>query len=136
MRPSPSISQHGRLSLLFVLTSCLVTAACFGDPPPDLDAAPLEVVVGSKQQPDEPCLLNRSELGAGTHEISVIVESGPAAVRIVDSAGAVVFQLDSSTTAIEAASLSTQLTEGTHTVECVPQDGPVTGVRLMVVPAS
>lgn len=130
------MSHRTRRQLVVVLALCLVTAACFGDPPPDPDVAPLEVVVDSSQQPDQPCLLNRSEVGAGTHEVSVIAEGGAATVRILDSAGEVVFALASSASASGAASDATRLDVGSYTVECVPADGRVVRATLQVVPAT
>jgi hypothetical protein len=46
----------------------------FADPPPGPESAPLEVVVRSSQLPDEPCLLNREEVAAGDHEVTVFDE--------------------------------------------------------------
>src|SRR5687767_10587456 len=65
----------------------LLLAGCFGDAPPDPETAPLEVVVGSSEAPDQPCLLNREEVAAGEHEVTVFAEGGQATVVIRDAAG-------------------------------------------------
>jgi hypothetical protein len=54
----------------------LLLTGCFGDSPPDPGSAPLEVVVGSSMKPEEPCLLNRPEVAAGQHEVSLLNVSG------------------------------------------------------------
>lgn len=122
-----------KLQVGMVLTACLVASGCFGDPPPDPDVAPIEVVAGSKQRADAPCLSNRDEVGAGTHELVAITEAGPVTVRIRDSAGAVVVELEA--TERPAASEVT-LGTGTHTIECMFKDGSTASVLMRVVPPS
>lgn len=114
---------------------CLFVAGCFGDPPQDPDEAPLEVVVDGRQRPDEPCQLNRSEVGAGTHDITVIAEGGPAAVRIRDTNDAVVLEVQRSPGA-PADARSVRLSEGIHTVECLPTGGMLSTATLRIVPAA
>ena len=114
--------------------AALLLTACLGDPPPDPATAPLEVVVGGAQQPDEPCLLNRNEVAAGEHEVSVIAEAaGPAGVVLRDPTGAVVFESEAG--ASEAAPAPVALSPGEHVVQCLV-DGQVVGeVPLEVVAA-
>ena len=47
------------------LVGAVALGGCFGDPPPDPATAPLEVVL-------EGCLLNRSEVAPGAHDVVVI----------------------------------------------------------------
>lgn len=56
-----------------------------GDPPPDPTEAPLEVVLAS-------CLLNRDEVGAGTHNVAVV---GAGSLVVTDESGAAVLTLSS-----------------------------------------
>src|SRR5262245_9601056 len=55
----------------------------------------LEVVVVGDGSGRDACSLNAHEVGAATHLVSVIAEHGPAHVRILDHADAVVFEADS-----------------------------------------
>ncbi len=122
-----------KLRVGVVLNAWLVVLGCFGDPPPDPDVAPIEVVAGSKQRADAPCLSNRDEVGAGTHELVVITEAGPVTVQIRDSTGAVVVELD----AVERPAASeVTLGTGTHTIECMFKDGSTASVLMRVVPRS
>lgn len=122
-----------KLQVGVTLAAWLLAAGCFGDPPPDPDVAPIEVVAESRQRADEPCLLNRNEIGAGTHEVVAITEGGAVTVRIRDSAGAVLVELK--TTESPAGSEVT-LGTGAHAVECMFDDGSIASVPLRVVPPS
>lgn len=108
----------------------LALAGCFGDPPPDPRTAPLEVVVGSLTRPDQPCILNRDEVRSGAHEVSVIVERGPAVVRIIDSDDTILIELAAPSGAVSTGPL--QLPPGDYKVECVADDGTATSVALSV----
>lgn len=129
----------------------LPLCACVGgaplllsDPPPPPESAPLEVVVDSSLV-DDPCVLNRGELGAGTHDVVLISEGGPATVRIRDAAGTVVLSEyvvpqvhDAEPVDLhesEVPSLSVQLRAGDHTVECEPHGRATSSAGLHVVPA-
>ncbi|MGI8531029.1 MAG: hypothetical protein ACR2KO_16325 [Geodermatophilaceae bacterium] len=105
-------------TLWLVLASAGVLTSCFGDPPPDPSVAPLEVVHGSRQQPTEPCLLNRYEVGAGTHELVLIAEGQPVTVSLRDSSGSVVYRTEASRGDGEVVPGSVELGAGTYVVEC------------------
>ena len=109
-------------------------AGCFGDAPPDPGTASLEVVVGSSQQPDEPCILNRPEVAAGEHELIVIGETGgPVSAVLRGPDGAVVFEADG-TMSTQGPPLVT-LAEGPHVVQCLSAGTLLGEVRLRVVAA-
>ena len=78
-------SRARRNSVMAILgASILVTGtACLGDPPPDPETAPLEVVL-------ETCTLNRPQVGAGIHNVAVV---GPGQLIITDEAGNEVLSL-------------------------------------------
>ncbi len=93
--------------------------------------------MGSSTAPDQPCLLNVAEVGAGTHEVTVISESGPATVRILDPSGAGVLEQEAEGGETAAEAGSVDLEAGTHRVECVPSSGPASETDLRVTaPAS
>jgi len=56
----------------------VLLSGCFGDPPPDPATAPLEVVLDG-------CLLNRDEVAAGPHDVSVV---GDGELVVEDESGA------------------------------------------------
>ena len=147
-RKPPTRRPVGAAALAAAL---LPLCACVGgaplllsDPPPPPETAPLEVVVDSSLV-DDPCVLNRGELGAGTHDVVLISEGGPATVRIRDSAGTVVLSEDVVPQVHDAepvdlhesevSSLSVHLEAGDHTVECEPHGGVTSSTGLDVVPA-
>ena len=119
--------------LCLILLLSLVTVECLGDPPPDPRVAPLEIVAGSRQRPDQPCVLSRDEVSAGTHEVSVVAENGPAVVRLRDRAGGVVFEAEGAGGSGPAPHL-VRLSQGTYTVECRLSAGSLPGATLRVVP--
>ena len=84
----------------------LAVGACFGDPPPDAEDLPLEIVV----HPDE-CLINYPQVGPGVHEVTVIFEGSSGSVRIV-RAGETAFSSDAGTSG------SADLVVGDYQVEC------------------
>ena len=118
-----------------------------GDPPPDPETAPLEVVVGSSQQPDQPCLLNREQVAAGEHEVLLIGETGEAASVVVrNAAGQVLYEADVAAepqggdpppAVVDEGEGSTavRLTEGEYEVQCLSGGELVAAAPLRVVPA-
>lgn len=112
----------------------LPACAALSDPPPDPEVQPLEVVVNSSSQPETPCLLNVDTIRAGDHDVSVIGESGPARVRIVDERGRVVFRTDNAGEG-EGMGPPARLVAGTYTVECRPDTGQAGEAALRVLPA-
>jgi hypothetical protein len=102
------------VALPVAVAVALLLGGCLGDPPPDPAEAPLEVVAGSTQQPDEPCLLNRGEVAAGLHPVTVISEAGAATVVVRDGDGRSVLEQDSG-----AGETSVELAEGEYEVECL-----------------
>lgn len=126
----PGLAVLAPLALLPVL---LVTG-CSGDEEPP-SSAPLEVVVESSKVDDD-CVLNRDSVGAGTHDVTVIGEGGPATVRILTEAGVVVFEGGAITGGVgpTGGSPSVALSEGPHLVECTPDGGSPTTVPLQVDP--
>jgi hypothetical protein len=113
-----------------------------GDPPPEPEVQPLEIIAGNPDPEYGPCLLNVEEVGAGTHDVTPMSMAGSATVRILDPSGAVIFER-----AIEEHLLqegghevqeeergSVRLRAGDHRVECTLSDGTHT-TELLVVPA-
>ena len=49
---------------------------CFGDPPPDPEVQPLEVVVGNPDPKFGPCILDVQQVAAGTHDVTAISMGG------------------------------------------------------------
>ena len=128
---------------------CVIAAAgigllsgCLGDPPPDPEIQPLEIIVGNPDPKYGPCLLNVDEVGAGTHEVTPIAMAGKARVRILDPSGAVVFERTIDEHPAEGGGQevpqsdqeSVVLAAGEHRVECILADG-THATSLRVVPA-
>lgn len=106
-----------------------------GDPPPDPSTAPLEVVANGPD--DGRCLLNREDVAAGTHEVSVITEGSDATVALRDETGQTVFlsedpQVPPADEKPEPAGV--ELVEGQYTVICQYPDG-TTGETPLTVTA-
>jgi hypothetical protein len=100
------------------LALTLAVGACLGDPPPDAEDLPLEIVV----HPDE-CLINYPRVGPGIHEVTVIFEGTRGSVRIV-SGGETVFSSD-------GGDRSANLVVGDYRVEC-EADGVTRQIALSV----
>ena len=117
-------------------------SGCLGDPPPDPEIQPLEIIVGNPDPKYGPCLLNVDEVGAGTHEVTPIAMAGKARVRILDPSGAVVFERTIDEHPAEGGGQevpqsdqeSVVLAAGEHRVECILADG-THATSLRVVPA-
>ncbi len=116
-------------------------SGCLGDPPPDPEVQPLEVIAGNPDPAYGPCLLNVDEVGAGTHEVAPLSLQGKATVRILDPSGSVIFERAIEEAASEGGGHevlgedqgSVRLEAGDHRVECVVSDGTHT-TELLVVP--
>jgi hypothetical protein len=80
----------------------VAATGCLGDPPPDPEAAPLEVVLDT-------CTLNRSEVEAGIHNVAIV---GPGQLVVTDEAGKEVLSLKTGNADL---STSTQ----TYTFTCI-----------------
>lgn len=93
-----------RISATALLTAAILVAAtgCLGDPPPDPEIAPLEVVLDT-------CTLNRPEVGSGIHNVAVV---GPGQLVITDETGNEVLTLTAGN-----ADLTT--TSQTYTLTCI-----------------
>ena len=135
--PSRSVRRLGP-----PLAAVVLLSGCLGDAPPDPEVQPLEIVVGNADPEYGPCLLNVDEVGAGTHDVTLMSMAGSATVRILDPSGAVLYER-----AIEEHRLqggghevpqedqgSVRLASGTHHVECTLSTGTHT-TELLVVPA-
>lgn len=133
-------------ALVLAAGAPLLTGCLFADPPPPPENAPIEVVATSSVKPDEDCLLNRDEVGAGPHQVVLISEQGPADVRVLDETGRPVFEghvepqdgehLPEEVEAHEVPPTPLlRLAAGTYRVECTPEGGPTSTADLRVVPA-
>lgn len=107
------------MRIRIVLALALTVVACFGDPPPDAEDLPLEIVV----HPDE-CLINYSVVGPGVHEVTVIFEGASGSVRIL-GAGETAFSSDAGTSGLA------DLGVGDYQVEC-ETDGFTRQIALAV----
>ncbi len=120
-----------------LLSGCLI-----GDPPPDPEVQPLEIISGNPDPEYGPCFLNVDEVGAGTHEVTPLSLAGEATVRILDPSGAVVFEQAIEEHRLEGGGHrvlpedqgSVRLGAGNHRVECLLSDG-TRATELLVVPA-
>lgn len=111
----------GGLRVLLMLVPALAVAGCFGDPPPDPESAPLEVVM-------EGCKLNRSDIAAGTHEVTVV---GAGVVEISDASGQVVLSVSSE----EIGQGQLQTTAQSYTVRCTTSSGVESSAELVSAPS-
>jgi hypothetical protein len=87
--------------------------ACLGDPPPDPETAPLEVVLDG-------CVLNRDEVAAGPHEVALV---GDGRLVVTDEDGDEVLSLPGG-----SAELVT--TTQTYTFTCTVGDEESSSSRL------
>ena len=126
----PTSFAHRLAAAAIALAAAGTTAAC-GDPEPDPSTAPIEVVANSLAKPNEACILNRTSVGAGTHEVVVIAESAPALVRVQDSNGRPILDLTVAPGATQSSSVV--LEPGAYAVSCAAEGGtPVSSVQLRV----
>ena len=114
-------TSAGGLRVLLMLVSALTVAGCLGDPSPDPESAPLEVVMDG-------CKLNRSDVAAGTHEVSVL---GAGVVEISDTSGQVVLSVSSE----ENGQGQLQTTAQSYTVRCTTSSGVESSAELDSAPA-
>lgn len=140
--PRPLVPSRRAQRLGLALAGASLLCGCIGDPPPDPEVQPLEIIAGNPDPKYGPCLLNVDEVGAGTHDVIPMSMAGSATVRILDPSGAVIFER-----AIEEHPLqggghevlqedhgSVRLGAGDHRVECTVSEGTHT-TELLVVPA-
>jgi len=141
MDDRPHVSRRVRHCATALAGIGLLTG-CLGDPPPDPEVQPLEIIVGNFDPEFGPCLLNVDEVGAGTHDVTPMTTVGKARVRIIDPWGAVVFERAIDEHQAEGGGHrvpqsdqgSVLLAAGEHRVECILAD--VThATTLRVVPA-
>jgi hypothetical protein len=126
----------------FALAGIGLLSGCMGDPPPDPEVQPLEIIVGNPDPDYGPCLLNVEEVGAGTHEVTPVTMAGKARVRILDPSGVVVFKRTiqehpaegGGHEVLEEEQGTVRLEAGKHRVECTLTDG-THSTSLRVVPA-
>lgn len=124
----------------------LPLTACgdFSDPPPDPAEAPLEIVANNAASGT--CALNRTEVGAGSHEVVVVAEGADVVVVLRDTAGRVVLRQQGDTFAQvpvedeEAPGVSSEaapvvpLDEGSYRVACRYAGGATGSATLTVTP--
>ena len=126
----PTAALRRLTTATVAIALAIITAAC-GDPEPDPSTAPIEVVANSLAKPGEACILNRTSVGAGTHELVVIAESAPAQVRVQDSNGEPILDLTVAQGATQSSSVV--LEPGAYAVSCAAEGGtPVSSVQLRV----
>ena len=124
------------------LAGASLLCGCMGDPPPDPEVQPLEVVAGNPDPEYGPCILNVPQVAVGTHDVTAFSMGGPATVRIVDPSGRALFTRAVPGGAAEGGGpevsagddQSVRLAEGKHRVECVLPTGTHT-IDLLVAPA-
>ena len=124
------------------LAAVTLLCGCLGDPPPDPEVQPLEIIAGNPDPGYGPCSLNVDEVGAGTHEVTPLSLDGKATVRILDPSGAVVFKRTIQEHSAEGEGHevmqkdhgTVRLRAGEHRVECILADG-THSTSLRVVPA-
>lgn len=139
---SPQALTRTAQRLGIALAGIGLVSGCMGDPPPDPEVQPLEIIVGNPDPEYGPCLLNVDEVGAGTHDVTPVAMAGKARVRILDPSGAVVFKRTIQEHPAEGGGHevvqedqgTVRLQAGEHRVECVLADG-THATSLRVVPA-
>lgn len=130
----------GRLAV--ALAGIGLLSGCLGDPPPDPEVQPLEIIAGNTDPEYDPCLLNVGEVGAGSHEVVALAVAVRARVRILDPSGAVVWERTiqehpaegGGREAPEGEQGTVRLRAGEYRVECILADG-AHATTLRVVPA-
>lgn len=113
-----------------------------GDPPPDPEVQPLEIIVGHPEPQYGPCLLNVEEVGAGAHDVTPVAMAGTVGVRIVDPSGRVLFERTvrehpmkgGGQAVLERDQGTVRLRAGEHRIECIVA-GAAHATWLRVVPA-
>ncbi len=142
-RPGVVVASRTPQRLGVALAGATLLSGCLmGDPPPDPEVQPLEIVAGNPDPEYGPCFPNMNEVGAGAHEVWPMSMGGQATVRIVDPSGAVIFELAIQSHALEGGGHesmpgdggSVRLGAGNHRVECILSGGAHT-TELLVVPA-
>lgn len=124
------------------LAVATLLCGCLGDPPPDPEVQPLEIVAGNPDPKYGPCLLNVDEVAAGTHDVTPLSMAEKSTVRILDPSGAAIFERTVEQNpaqgggheVLEQDTGSVRLAEGRHRVECILSDG-THSTELEVVPA-
>lgn len=106
MMTTSSRARRGSVTAIVGASVLVAGTGCLGDPPPDPETAPLEVVLDT-------CTLNRPEVAAGIHDVAVV---GPGQLIITDEAGEEVLSLTAGN-----ADLST--TSQTYTLTCITESG-------------
>ncbi len=141
---SPEALQATRTAQRFgiALAGIGLLSGCMGDPPPDPEVQPLEIIVGNPDSKYGPCLLNVDRVGAGNHDVTPMALAGKARVQILDPSGAVVFKRTIQEHSPEGGGHevmqedqgTVRLQAGEHRVECILADG-THSTSLRVVPA-
>lgn len=123
------------VSAVGAVVSASVLAAC--DPPPPPESRPVVVVATSSVRPDVDCALTYEVFRAGRHPVEVLSDQVPAVVRILDEAGAVVFEGRGTPEDMQDMPAPTyvEIPEGTYTVECRPEGEQASSRELRVGPA-
>ena len=108
------------------VVSTLLSGCIFlGDPPPEPNVAPIEVVA----KPDS-CVLNRDSVAPGTHEVAVIMEEGSGRVRLVKDGKVLLDRpIRDQSSVVDQSEL--ELQQGSYDVECVV-DGQASTAKLTV----
>ncbi len=142
---SPEVLPASRTAQRFGIALAgigLLSGCMGGDPPPDPEVQPLEIIVGNPDSEYGPCLLNVDEVGAGNHDVTPMALAGKARVQILDPSGAVVFKRTIQEHSAEGEGHevmqkdhgTVRLRAGEHRVECILVDG-THSTSLQVVPA-
>lgn len=103
---SKAVRRNSAVAIL-AASVLLAGTGCLGDPPPDPETAPLEVVLDT-------CTLNRPEVGAGIHNVAVV---GPGQLVITDESGNEVLSLG------DDGNADITTTSQTYTFTCVTASG-------------
>lgn len=103
------------------------------DPPTGRDIAPLEFVAIDAN--DAQCILNREDVAAGMHEVSLITEGSRATAELLDETGNAVFRSEDPGPELAKEQMvpyAVKLEEGRHTLVCRYPSGAVGEATLDV----
>lgn len=141
--PRPFVPSRSAQRLGLALAAAILLSGCFGDPPPDPEVQPLEIIVGNADPEYGPCLLNVDEVGAGTHDVTPMSMAESATVRILHPSGAVLYERAIGEHRLQGGGHevpeedqgSVRLASGNHRVECTLSADTTHTTELLVVPA-
>lgn len=119
--------------IVIVFSLLALLSIAIPDPPSGRDVAPLEFVAINAD--DAQCILNRGDVAAGMHEVSLITEGSGAIAELLDETGNAVFRSEDPGPELAKEQMipyAVKLEEGRHTLVCRYLGGAVGEATLDV----